>query len=67
MSQRIEPWNVKQLWEEMTDKLMECKTPSERAAVSNSCLQNIKAKAEEWRAKRRLTPGEEAVLANCIS
>ena len=57
-------WTLTGLYRAMLDDLKACNSDFERNMCRAICGKEIKGKAIEIRAMRKLTPGEESVLAN---
>lgn len=59
----MEPWTIKQLYLKMTEELSNSNlTKHERIMIETICKKEIREKAKEWRAVRKLTPGEQSIL-----
>ena len=54
-------WNLKQLKDEMNSNLAMCRTSHERLMCRALCGKEIRQRAHELAATRKLTPGETAI------
>ncbi len=61
---RIEPWTLGQLWIELQNDLKQCQTEGERINCAAIGKREIREKAIEFGRERKLTPGEESILAD---
>jgi len=62
MKTKIKPWNIKQLYESMSEDLNSCQNDFERSMVKTICKKEIKEKAKELQKIRKLSPVEMAIL-----
>lgn len=58
---RIPAWTLTQLWSAMQEDIKQCQTKTERTNVEAICCAEMRQKANEWRAFRKLTPMEETI------
>jgi hypothetical protein len=58
---RVEPWTVTQLENELQTDLQSCHTSLERSMTIAICGKEIREKAIEFSKIRKLTPGEIAI------
>lgn len=59
----MKAWNLKQLADALTADLAQCHTNLERSMVKAIGGKEIRERAEEIAATRKLTPGEYAIAA----
>lgn len=60
---KLAAWNLKQLHEALQQDLTKCHTEFERSMVRIIGGKEIREKAKEFQQERKLTPMEEAILA----
>ena len=60
---KLAAWNIKQLHEALQQDLAKCNSDFERSMVRIIGGKEIREKAKEFRQERKLTPIEEAILA----
>ena len=59
------PWTITQLYLKMKDELANPNhTKHELIMIETLCKKEIREKALEWKAIRKLTPGEQSILEN---
>lgn len=58
---KIEPWTIKQLLEAHERDIAQCRSDFERSNVTAINGREIREKAVEWAARRKLTPMEMAI------
>lgn len=59
----LQAWNIKQLHEALLNDLKQCHSDFERSMVRAIGGKEIKEKAKEFAQTRKLTPVEQAILA----
>lgn len=59
---KLKPWNILHLERAFQEDLLACHTGTERDCAQSFHVIGLRKAAAEWSAKRKLTPGEIAVL-----